>query len=365
MHRLAAKWMDTIVQGITDMTPKQLKSISHLLAPIPDIMEDISLANKLPRSNQARKRQEGLIAKKIRSLVDDRALEKLEVGPPPTLRRSVPRLQVLSATMPTCLSHTCRLQEAVKLAESTESLYYDSDISSMVSVWQEGLLQGDEVRESEGEDEREDGGACVLHVAGIYECERVHVHMRSAVAHLIFVQEVREEVLARAAAHKIEVTHQDLTQMVRQIRQCAQEEEETAQREEQAIAALAAAAGASASTDGEEPSASVSLPSVAVAEAVAGPRGELAQPDTSMVGGREMSRSVTEDPELLALLVKRGGFKPSKGRLTKGGGQVAKTESPTAASDRAQRRRATQLAVNALTKVLSRVAEQDVFGKSR
>lgn len=94
-------------------------------------------------------------------------------------------------------------------------------------------------------------------------------------------------------------------------------------------------------------------------------RGELAQPETSIVGGQEMSSSVTEDPELLALLVKRGGFKPSKGRLTKGGGRAAKTESPTAAGDRAQRRRATQLAINALTKVLHGIAEKEVFGKSR
>jgi hypothetical protein len=71
--------MDQLVSGLTHMTGKQLKAIAHLL-PIPNVMEDIGIASKLARSNQGRKRQEGLLAKQIRQYIDAKTLEKLHVG---------------------------------------------------------------------------------------------------------------------------------------------------------------------------------------------------------------------------------------------------------------------------------------------
>jgi ribosomal 50S subunit-associated protein YjgA (DUF615 family) len=70
--------MDKIVNGLTYMNKTQLKAVSHLLTP--EIVEELAVAARLPRTNQGRKRQEGLLAKLMRKNVEDKDLEKLAVS---------------------------------------------------------------------------------------------------------------------------------------------------------------------------------------------------------------------------------------------------------------------------------------------
>ena len=73
-----AKQMDVLVSGLTHMSKKQIEAISHLL--LPSIIDNIGVANALPRSNQGRKRQEDFIAKQIRLFVPPESLAKLSAA---------------------------------------------------------------------------------------------------------------------------------------------------------------------------------------------------------------------------------------------------------------------------------------------
>ena len=70
--------MDVLVSGLTHMSKKQIEAISHLL--LPSIIDNIGVANALPRSNQGRKRQEDFIAKQIRLFVPPESLAKLSAA---------------------------------------------------------------------------------------------------------------------------------------------------------------------------------------------------------------------------------------------------------------------------------------------
>mmetsp|Transcript_9373 Transcript_9373/g.23832 ORF Transcript_9373/g.23832 Transcript_9373/m.23832 type:complete len:286 (+) Transcript_9373:30-887(+) len=98
-----------VVKGLTDMSPKQLQGVSHLLEE--DMIDAIAIAARIPRSNQGRKRQEGLVEKLLRNHLDQRELDKLE--------------------------------EAVKLSEGN-STYQDPDLVLLVEGWCEGIAAGDE-----------------------------------------------------------------------------------------------------------------------------------------------------------------------------------------------------------------------------
>ncbi|GLC52919.1 hypothetical protein PLESTB_000688100 [Pleodorina starrii] len=109
LKKEAREIMD-VVRGLTSMTPKQLAAVSHLLPP--GTVEAVGIAAKLPRSNQGRKRQEGLVAKMLRGQLTEQQMEKLE--------------------------------DAVKVATEHQGIFDDGDVSGLVEVWREGLLQGEE-----------------------------------------------------------------------------------------------------------------------------------------------------------------------------------------------------------------------------
>lgn len=67
-----------VVKGLCNMGDKQLKAISHILAPAH--LEGVSIAAKLPRSNQGRKRQENLVAKLLRTELSSSEIAKLAVS---------------------------------------------------------------------------------------------------------------------------------------------------------------------------------------------------------------------------------------------------------------------------------------------
>eukprot|EP00195_Chlamydomonas_chlamydogama_P006691 CAMPEP_0202906344 /NCGR_PEP_ID=MMETSP1392-20130828/38461_1 /ASSEMBLY_ACC=CAM_ASM_000868 /TAXON_ID=225041 /ORGANISM="Chlamydomonas chlamydogama, Strain SAG 11-48b" /LENGTH=226 /DNA_ID=CAMNT_0049594811 /DNA_START=338 /DNA_END=1018 /DNA_ORIENTATION=+ len=150
-----------VVRGLTSMTDRQLKALSHLLEV--DILEAVQVAARLARNNQGRKRQEALIAALLRTRVSEGVLDKLE--------------------------------EAVRVAESSSNPYEDADVSGRMDVWREGLLEND--------------------------------------------QEIMEEVLRRGQAAGIEA--QQLRQLVRQYQQATRELE-------QALQAAGSSSGESAAT---------------------------------------------------------------------------------------------------------------------
>lgn len=73
MH--AAQAIVSVVHGLTSMSVKQLKAVSHLLAP--QHVEAIKLAARLPHKNQGRKRQENLVAKLLRTEMNEAGMKKL------------------------------------------------------------------------------------------------------------------------------------------------------------------------------------------------------------------------------------------------------------------------------------------------
>ncbi|GLI67652.1 hypothetical protein VaNZ11_011901 [Volvox africanus] len=109
LKKEAREIMD-VVRGLTSMTAKQLVAVSHLLPP--GTRDAIDIAANLPRSNQGRKRQEGLIAKMLRVQLTEQQMDKLEA--------------------------------AVTVATEHQGIYGDSDVSRLVEVWREGLLEGDQ-----------------------------------------------------------------------------------------------------------------------------------------------------------------------------------------------------------------------------
>ncbi|KAG2423101.1 hypothetical protein HXX76_002326 [Chlamydomonas incerta] len=110
MQKKQERNLMSIVVGLANMSPKQLKAVSHLLPP--GAVEAVGIAARLPRSNQGRKRQEQLVAKMMRGQVGEGALTKLEA--------------------------------AVALAEDNAGVWDDGDVSGRVLAWREGLLAGDE-----------------------------------------------------------------------------------------------------------------------------------------------------------------------------------------------------------------------------
>ncbi|GIL57157.1 hypothetical protein Vafri_12463 [Volvox africanus] len=114
LKKEAREIMD-VVRGLTSMTAKQLGAVSHLLPP--GTRDAVDIAARLPRSNQGRKRQEGLIAKMLRVQLTEQQMEKLEA--------------------------------AVTVATEHQGIYGDSDVSRLVEIWREGLLEGDQVVSAE------------------------------------------------------------------------------------------------------------------------------------------------------------------------------------------------------------------------
>ncbi|KAF5837378.1 hypothetical protein DUNSADRAFT_4482 [Dunaliella salina] len=98
-----------VVKGLTDMSPKQLQGVSHLLGVC--VCDAITIAARIPRTNQGRKRQEGLVEKLLRNHLDKRELDKLE--------------------------------EAVRLSEGN-SIYQDPDLVVLVEGWCEGIAAGNQ-----------------------------------------------------------------------------------------------------------------------------------------------------------------------------------------------------------------------------
>ncbi|EFJ46469.1 hypothetical protein VOLCADRAFT_105461 [Volvox carteri f. nagariensis] len=109
LKKEAREIMD-VVRGLTSMSPKQLAAVSHMLPP--GAVEAVGVAARLPRSNQGRKRQEGLVAKMLRGQLTEQLMDKL--------------------------------QAAVTVATERQGIYDDTDVSGLVDVWQEGLLGDDE-----------------------------------------------------------------------------------------------------------------------------------------------------------------------------------------------------------------------------
>ncbi|GIL86622.1 hypothetical protein Vretimale_11497 [Volvox reticuliferus] len=109
LKKEAREIMD-VVRGLTSMTAKQLGAVSHLLPP--GTVDAVGIAARLPRSNQGRKRQEGLIAKMLRGQLTEQQMDKLEA--------------------------------AVVVATEHQGIYDDGDVSGLVEVWREGLLEGDQ-----------------------------------------------------------------------------------------------------------------------------------------------------------------------------------------------------------------------------
>eukprot|EP00197_Chlamydomonas_leiostraca_P003540 CAMPEP_0202875712 /NCGR_PEP_ID=MMETSP1391-20130828/27799_1 /ASSEMBLY_ACC=CAM_ASM_000867 /TAXON_ID=1034604 /ORGANISM="Chlamydomonas leiostraca, Strain SAG 11-49" /LENGTH=209 /DNA_ID=CAMNT_0049557439 /DNA_START=22 /DNA_END=647 /DNA_ORIENTATION=- len=98
------------VDGLAHMTEKQLKALSPLVGE--QVLDAVRIAAKLPRSNQGRKRQEGLVAKLLRDRLDDDAMAQLFA--------------------------------AVEAAKTSSASYQDPRIATQAATWKEGLLAGEQ-----------------------------------------------------------------------------------------------------------------------------------------------------------------------------------------------------------------------------
>ncbi|GAX77644.1 hypothetical protein CEUSTIGMA_g5087.t1 [Chlamydomonas eustigma] len=247
--KVEAKEMDKIVNGLTYMNKGQIKAVAHLLTP--EIVEELAIAARLPRSNQGRKRQEGLVAKRMRQYVDDASLEKLAA--------------------------------AVQLAES-QNVYVDTDIAVLVETWRERLLEAETA--------------------------------------------AFQEVLKKAEEACVDLTAQRLAQLVRSYQLCLRQGEEST-------------SGTSISDSAED----VFSRHANEDRSVGG---------TAQHGGDASDRPVNASEEVLtsrSLQASRtmalASLRPAEAQFTEAG-----------------RRRAQQLALNALEKALQPIAEYQVLNNS-
>ncbi|MEW5319851.1 MAG: hypothetical protein WDW38_010973 [Sanguina aurantia] len=97
------------VYGVCTMSERQLAAVQHLLTP--QIVLAIPVASKLPRSNQARARQENFIAKLIRTSLTEFKQDLL--------------------------------LEAVREAKKSEGIFTDHAVQGRLDEWTAGLLDGD------------------------------------------------------------------------------------------------------------------------------------------------------------------------------------------------------------------------------
>eukprot|EP00882_Tetradesmus_deserticola_P013318 GHRQ01014129.1.p1 GENE.GHRQ01014129.1~~GHRQ01014129.1.p1 ORF type:complete len:242 (+),score=65.40 GHRQ01014129.1:918-1643(+) len=101
-----------LVRGLCAFTGKQLQAVAHLLSS--DHIKQIKIAKDIPPTNQGRRRQEGLVAKLLRSELDGAALDRLEA--------------------------------AVGMVQRSNVAYADAGVEQQLQLWLEGLLGNDQVR---------------------------------------------------------------------------------------------------------------------------------------------------------------------------------------------------------------------------
>ncbi|KAF6261016.1 hypothetical protein COO60DRAFT_818594 [Scenedesmus sp. NREL 46B-D3] len=99
-----------LVRGLCAFSGKQLQAVSHLLSN--DHIKQIKIAMDIPPTNQGRRRQEGLVAKLLRSELDGAALDKLGA--------------------------------AVGMAQRNNLPYTDAVVEQQLQLWMEGLLDSDQ-----------------------------------------------------------------------------------------------------------------------------------------------------------------------------------------------------------------------------
>lgn len=100
-----------VVKTICMLTPKQLKSVSHMLDDVQ--LKAINLANSIDRTNPARGRQESLVAKLIRVELDEEEIARL--------------------------GEMAQLAMSNKLSASPEN----AEQQDLVERWMEGIMAGD------------------------------------------------------------------------------------------------------------------------------------------------------------------------------------------------------------------------------
>eukprot|EP00882_Tetradesmus_deserticola_P011282 GHRQ01011933.1.p1 GENE.GHRQ01011933.1~~GHRQ01011933.1.p1 ORF type:complete len:287 (+),score=121.21 GHRQ01011933.1:918-1778(+) len=99
-----------LVRGLCAFTGKQLQAVAHLLSS--DHIKQIKIAKDIPPTNQGRRRQEGLVAKLLRSELDGAALDRLEA--------------------------------AVGMVQRSNVAYADAGVEQQLQLWLEGLLGNDQ-----------------------------------------------------------------------------------------------------------------------------------------------------------------------------------------------------------------------------
>lgn len=135
MSSHAANDIMQTVYGVCTMSERQLLAVHHLLTP--QIILAIPIASKLPRSNQARARQENFIAKLIRTSLTEAKQEILLVSVFVHRCRTVPEYptpnKLGSACNDQCL---CEIIFQHWIFDSFKSTSLLNDPNSVLNHWE-------------------------------------------------------------------------------------------------------------------------------------------------------------------------------------------------------------------------------------